>query len=77
MSRPKVHGDRVTTAIRLPVELHGRLLAAADEGDVSANFLIAKAIEDFLPRLVPVSETRLTRSATSPTGYSPDEWGDR
>lgn len=61
MSRPKVHGDRVTTAIRLPTPIHSALQTAADEREVSFNFLVIKAIEDFLPRLIPVSELRLTR----------------
>lgn len=64
MARPKVHHeDRVTTAIRLPRELHEKLHEAAADRDLSANFLAVKAIEDFLDRLVPAEELRLTRAS--------------
>lgn len=52
---------RSTTAIRLPPDLHDRLKAAAEERDLSMNYLIVKALEDFLPRLIPASELRLTK----------------
>lgn len=61
MSRPKVHGDRVQTAIRLDRELHTRLTNAAEERDVSVNFLIHHAVRDLLDNLIPVEELRLTR----------------
>jgi len=51
----------VSVQVRLPEALHGRLRAAAAERMVSANWLAARALEDFLARLVPVSELRLTR----------------
>lgn len=53
--------QRTTTAIRFPDELHERLKSAADERDLSINFLVVKAVEEFLDRLVPASEFRLTR----------------
>lgn len=52
---------RTTTAIRLKPELHARLAEAAAERDVSLNWLVNRAVEDFLPRLIPVDELRLTR----------------
>ncbi len=55
------HKQRTTTAIRFPDSLHERLKEAADERDLSINFLVVKAVEDFLERLVPASEFRLTR----------------
>jgi predicted HicB family RNase H-like nuclease len=65
MARPKVHHeDRVTTAFRLPKELHARLTEAAVERDLSANFLAVKALEEFLDNLVPAEELRLTRTAS-------------
>lgn len=65
MARPKVHHEeRVTTAFRIPKELHGRLQEAAAERDLSANFLAVKAIEEFLDNLVPAEELRLTRTAS-------------
>lgn len=51
MSRPQTYGSRVTSAIRLEPDLHARLHAAADERDVSANWLITRAIEQLLDRI--------------------------
>lgn len=65
MARPKVHHeDRVTTAFRLPKDLHARLTEAAAERDLSANFLAVKALEEFLDNLVPADQLRLTRNAS-------------
>jgi predicted HicB family RNase H-like nuclease len=61
VSRPRVHGERITTAIRLTPELHAQLLEAASERDLAVNYLVVKAIEDYLPRLIPVDELKLTR----------------
>ena len=64
MARPKVHHEeRVTTAFRLPKDLHQRLQGAAAERDLSANFLAVKALEEFLDHLVPADELRLTRAS--------------
>ena len=52
---------RTTTAIRFPDDLHERLQTAAEERDFSINFLVVKAVEDFLGRLIPADELRLTR----------------
>jgi predicted HicB family RNase H-like nuclease len=52
---------RKTTAVRLPESLHAELTKAAEERDVSVNWLVVRAIEDFLPRLLPVDEIRWTR----------------
>jgi predicted transcriptional regulator len=54
--------SRTTTAIRFPDALHDRLKQAADERDLSINFLVVKAVEDFLERLLPADEFRLTRA---------------
>jgi predicted HicB family RNase H-like nuclease len=60
--RPRLHNEpRVTTAVRLPPGLHDRLRNAADERHVSVNFLIVKALEDYLDRLIPIDEVELTR----------------
>ena len=53
--------QRTTTAIRFPDELHERLKAAADERDLSINYLVVKAVEEFVDNLIPVDELRLTR----------------
>lgn len=54
---------RTTTAIRFPDEVHEQLRVAADERDLSINYLVVKAVEEFLDRLIPANELRLTRSA--------------
>jgi hypothetical protein len=54
--------QRTTTAIRFPEQLHEQLKQAADARDLSINFLVVKAVEDFLERLVPADEFRLTRA---------------
>lgn len=57
MARPKVYDEkRVTTAVRLPAELHDRLRDAAEARDVSVNFIVIKALQDYLERLIPVGE---------------------
>lgn len=55
--------QRMTTAIRFPEPLHERLKEAADERDLSINFLVVKACEEFVDRLLPAEEMRFTRSA--------------
>lgn len=62
MSRPKVHlTERVTTTVRMPADLRARLLAAAKERELNANYLMCRAIEEYLDRLIPADELRLTR----------------
>jgi hypothetical protein len=46
---------------RFPGDPHGRPRAAAGERNLSINFLVVKAVEESLERLVPVEELRLTR----------------
>ena len=49
MSRPRVYEeDRVAAAFRLPRSLHDSLKLAAYERDVSANFLVIRALSDYL-----------------------------
>jgi predicted transcriptional regulator len=55
------HKRRTTTAVRLPEELHLRLRRAAEERDFSVNFMVVKALEEFLDRLIPADQLRLTR----------------
>lgn len=54
-------GAKSATAIRFPEELHERLRIAADERNHSINFMVVKAVEDFLDRLIPVNELKLVR----------------
>ncbi len=43
----------MATAIRLPVSLREALHAAARARDVSVNFLVTRAVEEFLAKLPP------------------------
>jgi predicted HicB family RNase H-like nuclease len=63
MSVPSVKDRkaRTTTAIRFPDELHDQLRGAAEERGLSLNFMVIKAVEDFLKRLIPADQLRLTR----------------
>ncbi len=54
-------GDRISMGLRIPRELHARLEQAAMERDVALNWLVTRAIEDFLPRLLPLDEILWTR----------------
>jgi predicted HicB family RNase H-like nuclease len=53
--------NRTATAIRFPDQLHEQLRETAEQYDFSINYLVVKAVEDFLPRMVPVEELKLTR----------------
>ena len=61
MSRPCEHDGRTSTGIRFPPELHARLSTAAAERDLSVNWLVVRAVEYFLDRLLPVDKIVLTR----------------
>lgn len=49
------------TAIRFPTEMHEQLRVAAEDRHLSINYLVVKAVEDFLDRLIPADEIKLTR----------------
>lgn len=51
--RPSL-GPRVATAVRLPVDLHARLDAAATERDVSINYLVVRAVQRYLAAMPPM-----------------------
>jgi predicted transcriptional regulator len=42
---------RVATAVRLPEEIHEQLQEHAEMRDVSVNWLVTRAVEQFLERL--------------------------
>jgi hypothetical protein len=42
--------------------LHRRLTEAARDRHLAVNYLVVLAIEEFLDRLIPAEELRLTRS---------------
>lgn len=58
---PNASAKRVTTAIRVPASLHSQLHEAAAEREVSVNFLVVRAVGDYLDRLVPANDRRLVR----------------
>ena len=57
MGRPRIYEEpRVATAIRLPTSLRDELQAAAVERDVSVNFLVTRAVLDYLRRLPSITD---------------------
>ena len=63
MARPRLyHQDRITTAIRLPRDLHTRLREEAVRRDVSVNLLVERALAQYLDRLTPVEDLDLDRA---------------
>lgn len=52
---------RTTTAIRFPEDLHERLRQAADSFGLPINFLVVKAMEEFLDRMIDPADFRLTK----------------
>jgi predicted HicB family RNase H-like nuclease len=52
---------RTSTAIRFEPDVYEALAAAAEERGLSVNRIVNEAVQDFLPRLIPVEEWRLTR----------------
>lgn len=66
MSRPKRYEEeRVNLGVRMPAALHVRLIAAAAERELSANWLMVRAIEKFLDELIPAGEIKWTRDEIS------------
>ena len=60
--RPRTyHQDRISTGVRFNPETHVRLIKAAEERDLSLNWLVNKAVEYYLDRLIPVDEIKWTR----------------
>lgn len=65
MARPKAYTEkRYSVNYRIPKELHDKLKEAADDRDVTMNWLVIRALEEFLDRLIPAEELRLTRDRT-------------
>lgn len=51
--KSKATRSRVSTAIRLPADLHAELQRCAEERDVSVNFLVTRAVHHYLQQLPP------------------------
>ncbi len=52
---------RSSTAIRFDVEVHQALVDAAQERDVSVNFLVNMACREFVANLIPTDQVRWTK----------------
>lgn len=65
--RPKCHDTRSSTGVRFPPELLARLHEAAEEREVSVNWIINRAVTEFLDHLIPVDEIVLTRPRQRPS----------
>ncbi len=61
MSRPKRYDNRTSIGLRMPESLHRMLQRAAEERDVSMNWLVNRAVAEYLDRLIPADEIVLTR----------------
>lgn len=48
--------ERVTTAIRIPRDLHERLVKEAEDREVSINVMAVKALERYVSRLPDLRE---------------------
>lgn len=66
MSRPREYDGRTSTSVRFPAELHAELTKAAEDRDVSVNWLVNRAVHDFLARLIPADEIVWTRDKAPP-----------
>ena len=57
MPRPRICDEpRVVTAVRLPASLRQELDRAAAERAVSVNFLVTRAVTDYLRSLPPLDQ---------------------
>lgn len=65
VARKTENGDRVTTAVRLPRDLHERLHDEAEARELAVNFLVVRAIEHYLDRLIPADELQLIREGAA------------
>lgn len=60
MSR-KTDTTKKSISVRFDEDLYDRILKAAAERDVSANFLVNKAVEYYLERLIPFDQIIWTK----------------
>lgn len=55
--RRRYDPDRVTTAVRIPAEIHEKLQEEAEARDVSLNYLLVRGAQLVLERLTPLAVT--------------------
>lgn len=53
--------DDVRFTLVLSAEAHRRLVEAAAQREMSATYIARRAVEDYLDRLIPADELRLTK----------------
>ncbi len=53
---------RVSTAVRLPEDLHAELQRQASERDVSVNYLVTRAVDHYLQALGPADPLAVTET---------------
>lgn len=58
--------ENIRLNLRLPEELHERLKTEADARLVSPNYLVNRAVADFLDRLIPIENVQLTIEDAEP-----------
>lgn len=58
---PENKNRTVIVYVRFSPDLHRRLADAAHERDLSINFLVNRAVEEFLDALIPLDEVVWTR----------------
>lgn len=52
---------RKNIGLRLPPDVHSSLQEAAEERGLSINWLVTRAVREFLDRLIPADEFKMTR----------------
>ena len=58
--------DRSATAIRFPQNVHDELRTAAEEYELTVNWLVVQAVREFLANRVPADEMSFTRAPDQP-----------
>lgn len=59
----KRSSGRVSTAVRLPQDLHAELQRHASEREVSVNYLVTRAVDHYLRALGPADPLAVTERA--------------
>lgn len=61
MPGPHTNAARSTTAVRFPPELHDRLRETAETYGWTANWIVVRAVTEFLDNLLPPDQLVFTR----------------
>jgi predicted HicB family RNase H-like nuclease len=60
-AQPSPRDGRTNTAIRFKPEVYAALAKAAEEREVSMNWIVNRAVVDYIDRLLPPEEVKWTR----------------